>query len=343
MRPLVISLSVVVVLGVGYLGAVRLADWGAGLARVDDGGAVDVEPGLPVTIEVPEGATAVSIGEQLAGAGVVKSSESFQVAVRAAGADESLKAGVYSLETGMSTEEVISLLVAGPATETFWVTVPEGLRVGEILERLASVSGIDLTDLEAALLDGSVTSPWREEPATDLTQWEGLLFPDTYEFPVGVSPTALLQLPATTMELRASTVMDGYSYDLLIIASLIEAEAKVDEDRPAISSVIHNRLEEEMRLQVDATVLYALGERGMSLTLDDLEFDSAYNTYIVDGLPPTPIGAPGIASLEAAANPDETEFLYYVLTTADGGHSFTASYEEFLAFKEQAKADGLIP
>lgn len=343
MRPLIISLSVVAVLGIGYLGAVQLADWGARLAPTDDGEVAEVEPGLPVTVEIPSGSTAAAIGQQLAELGVVGSSESFEVAVRAAGAAESLKAGVYSLETGMGSEEVITRLVAGPVAETFWVTLPEGLRVAEILERLSSVSGVAVVDLESALLDGSVTSPWLEGPATDIAQWEGLFFPDTYEFPVGVGAAALLQLPATTMELRTSTVREDFTYDLIIIASLIEAEAKVDEDRAAISSVIHNRLQDGMRLQIDATVLYALGERGVSLTLDDLEVESVYNTYQVDGLPPTPIGAPGRASLEAAANPAETDFLYYVLTSEDGSHSFTSSYEEFLDLKSQAKADGVIP
>ncbi len=342
MRPLVITLSVVVLLGIGYFGAVRLAEWGAGLTPTEDD-QVAHEPGLPVTIEVPPGATARSIGQQLAEAGVVANADTFELAVRAADAAGALKAGVYPLETGMTSEVVIAILVDGPKAETFWVTIPEGLRIGEVLDRLASVSGISRNALDVALTTGSVTSAWLPEPATSVTEWEGLLFPDTYEFPTGVSPAAMLQLLSDTMASRAGEESPDYPYELIIVASLIEAEAGVEEDRANIASVIFNRLDLGMPLQIDATVLFAMGRRGVALTLDDLQVDSPYNTYLVGGLPPTPIGSPGTASLAAAANPNSTDFLYYVLTSKDGTHSFTSSYDEFLELKQQAKADGVLP
>ncbi|MDH3397677.1 MAG: endolytic transglycosylase MltG, partial [Acidimicrobiia bacterium] len=132
-------------------------------------------------------------------------------------------------------------------------------------------------------------------------------------------------------------------YEGIIVASLIEAEAGVDGDRPLIASVVVNRLDLPMVLGIDATVIYAVGQRGKSLTQSDLDIDSPYNTRKFAGLPPTPIGGPGRASLEAAASPAATDFLYYVLTSATGAHSFTASYDEFLALKQQALNDGLIP
>jgi UPF0755 protein len=229
--------------------------------------------------------------------------------------------------------------------------VPEGLRIGEVLESISEQSGISQEELEQVLLDGSVSTGLLPGGApTTLQEWEGLLFPDTYEFRAEAEAGDVLQLFADTMQRRVEAVdwagllERGLTrYDGIIIASLIEAETRVDGERPLVSSVIENRLDLSMPLQIDATVLYAMGERGMSLTLADLEIDSPYNTYQTGGLPPTPIGAPGRASLEAAADPATTDYLYYVLTSLDGSHSFTASYDEFLQFKAQAKADGVLP
>jgi UPF0755 protein len=130
-------------------------------------------------------------------------------------------------------------------------------------------------------------------------------------------------------------------YDGLIIGSLIETEVLLDEERPTVSSVIHNRLGLGMKLDIDATVLYALGTRDVSLF--DRDVDSPYNTYVVNGLPPTPIASPGRASLEAAAAPDDTEFLYYVLSDLEGHHAFGTTIEEHNANVEQARADGVLP
>jgi UPF0755 protein len=123
-------------------------------------------------------------------------------------------------------------------------------------------------------------------------------------------------------------------YDVVIVASMIEREARFPEDRPKIARVIYNRLSKGMALQIDATVQYALGN-WRPLTLDDLEFASPYNTYLHQGLPPTPIAAPGRASLEAALSPARGKWLYYVVIDAQGHHAFTASYDEFLRLREQ--------
>jgi UPF0755 protein len=131
-------------------------------------------------------------------------------------------------------------------------------------------------------------------------------------------------------------------YDGLIIASMIEREARLDEERPIIASVVVNRLDVGMLLQIDATVVYAVGGT-TELTLDDLAIDSPYNTYRYPGLPPTPIAGVRLASLAAAAAPAETDFIYYVLTGEDGSHSFTDDFDEFLRFQEQARLDGVIP
>jgi UPF0755 protein len=131
-------------------------------------------------------------------------------------------------------------------------------------------------------------------------------------------------------------------YDALIVASLVEAEAKVPEDRPKIARVIYNRLAQGMTLGIDATVLYALQERGDTLTQSDLATDSPYNTRVNRGLPPTPINSPGQASLEAALAPADGDWLYYVLTDADGHHYFTNSFSDFQRAVDDARDRGVF-
>ncbi len=346
---LAVLLAIVVVVAGGFTLARWVQERLPGFAS--DNPRVEVEPGLPVEVQIPRGATAREIGELLAARGVIRSAVEFEASVRLADAAGRLQAGRYDLETGMSTDQVIEELLAGPIVPTYWVTIREGLRIEEILAELEEHTPFGRDELEAALLSGRVTSALlAAEGAPTLQDWEGLLFPDTYQFAETAAVADVLTRLARTMEQRVDAIdwsefeAAGFTkHEGLIVASLIEAETRVDEDRPLVSSVIRNRLERNMPLQIDATVLYALGERGIALTFADLEVDSPYNTYLIDGLPPTPIAAPGRASLEAAASPATTDYLYYVLTSTDGSHSFTASYDEFLRFKEQAKADGVIP
>jgi len=348
LRPFVIVATVVVVLGGGYKAAQKLAEFAGGLSP-EETAATAIAPGQVVSLVIPPGATARQIASQLAESGVVADADEFESAVEGFAAASSLKAGSYELVTGMGLSEVIAVLAKGPAADSYRVTIPEGLRLSEVLDLLAAETPHSLEDLEAALLGGLSSSLLPEGDVT-LASWEGLLFPDTYEFATEGSAVAVVLKLSETMESRVESIdwtaaedAGLTRYQGIVIASIIESEALVDMDRAEISSVIRNRMAIDMRLQIDATVLFAMGVRGVNLTLSDLEIDSPYNTYRIVGLPPTPIGAPRLASLEAAANPNETEFLFYVLTSTEGTHSFTASYDEFLVFKNQAKADGIIP
>lgn len=338
--------AVIVIGGASYLGRTV----GEALGPGDVSGApVDVEPGLDVTVEIPAGSTGQDIGAILAAQGVVRSALEFEVAVRNVEAAQSLQAGTYELVTLMDPADVVAELVAGPGTEVYRVTVIEGLRVEEILTALAESTPHDYSEYEAALLDGSVTTSLVEMPAEPtLTDWEGLLFPDTYEFARDAEPSAILQRMAATMEQRVDSIdwtaweELGYTpYQGLVLASLIETEVLLDEERPVVSSVIHNRLAEGMKLDIDATVLYALGTRDIAEF--DREVDSPYNTYIVAGLPPTPIAAPGNASLEAAAAPETTPYFYYVLSDLEGHHAFAETLDEHNANVAQAREDGVLP
>jgi UPF0755 protein len=344
-------IGLIVLVGVGIVGgASYLGRWIGSSFDSDDGSSgASVVPGQEVTIEIPAGSSAQDIAAILAAQGIVRSALEFDVAVRNSEAAARLQAGTYELETLMDPSEVVALLVVGPTADTYRVTVIEGLRVREILTRLSEASGHSFTDFEEALLSGDVDTSLREIPASPaLADWEGLLFPDTYEFAGSAEPTDILQRLASTMEQRMDSIdwsvveAGGLTpYDGLVIASLIETEVLLDEERATVSSVIHNRLGLGMKLDIDATVLYALGTRDVSLF--DREVDSPYNTYLVNGLPPTPIASPGRASLEAAAAPIASEFLFYVLSDLEGHHAFAATIEEHNANVAQSRDDGVLP
>ena len=334
------------------VGGRAAAGWIGGLAGFsgvpDETG--EVLSGQAVILDVPSGASARQIGSLLVSSGVIASGSEFEAAVREREASSHLKAGGYELVAGSSLSSIVDILVTGPNVTTFRVTLVEGRRIGEAIADLARQSEFSEADFTSALLNGSVQSIYLPENIEGVQAWEGLLFPDTYEFFTDATPPEMLQRLANEMERRVSQLdwqplraKDFSIYQGIVMASIVEAEAGVDEDRPLIASVLFNRLDQGTLLQIDATVLYAMGERGTGLTLDDLEFDSPYNTYVTIGLPPTPIGAPGFSSLDAVSAPEESDFIYYVLTSSDGTHTFTVTYDDFLVAKDQAKADGIIP
>jgi len=303
-----------------------------------------VESGIPVTIEIAPGESAAQIARELDEAGVVASGAEFERVVRDARASNRLQAGSFELETGMDPEAVLAALLEGPGgVEVYRITVIEGLSVGRTLESISNQTGFTLEELTRPLLDETITSGLLPAEPEELRDWEGLLFPDTYEFARDATPVDILSQLAATAEERVAavdwTVLEERGltpYDGIIIASLIEKEVVVDEERPLVASVIFNRLDLGMKLQIDATVIYALGavpEGGLSF--EDLEINSPYNTYLIDGLPPTPISGVRAASLRAAAAPAETDFLYYVRTEESGAHTFTDDFDEFLEIQRQ--------
>ena len=343
---MVVLTAVLVIGGASYLGR----QVGAALGPEDETGApIDVEPGQPVEIVIASGSSGQDIGAMLAVQGVVLSALEFEVAVRNVDAAQRLQAGTYALTTLMDPAEVVAILVAGPTPAVYRVTVIEGLRVEEMLVKLAEITPHEYSELEDALLGGDVVSSLREMPEqTTLSDWEGLLFPDTYEFAKSAPPESILQRMASTMEQRVNSIdwsdwrALGYTeYEGIVLASLIEAEVRVDDERVVVSSVIHNRLAEGMKLDIDATVYYALGTR--DVTRFDRTVDSPYNTYVVVGLPPTPIALPGKASLVAAASPEATEYFFYVLADRDGNHVFAKTFDEHLDNVNRAREDGVPP
>jgi UPF0755 protein len=301
-----------------------------------------VPPGKEVTITVNAGEGSVEIGRSLRDAGVVDSVNRFRDAAEERALDGALKPGTYKLVTGMSIDAVLEILAKGPSTG-IPVTIPEGFTVDQIAEKLAATEQFTKDEVEQALESKDLIATYRPKGEDSL---EGLLFPDTYgiepdDTAVGVIQEMVDQLEVVLSRYQLSTAPRNLTpYQLLIVASMIEREAKVDADRPKIAAVIYNRLAAEKRLEIDATVEYAVGHS--KLTAKDLASRSPYNTYTSDGLPPTPIAAPGEAAIKAALQPVDGDWLYYVLATKEGEHAFTSSYQEFLKLKAQARAKGLL-
>lgn len=312
--------------------------------QVDPGG----DPGPELAISIPEGSSVVNIADILETGEIVTNGRIFReyLRVRAPGP---YQAGEYVFAQRSSMSEAAAVLEGGPVPPDYLdVTVPEGLKLTEIATRLNSeVPHFSSTSVTAALGSLAVRSKYQPEDSTNL---EGLLFPDTYRAATDETETQFLARMVEQMESVAGQLgydqaaeITGYTpYELIIIASMIEREARLPEDQGKISRVIHNRLAEGMKLEIDATVLYALGEHTDELTSTDLEIDSPYNTRRYGGLPPTPIGAPGRGALAAAMSPDEGDWLFYVLATEEGGHFFTSSYDEFLQQKNESKERGLF-
>ncbi|MPZ87284.1 MAG: endolytic transglycosylase MltG [Nitriliruptorales bacterium] len=295
----------------------------------------------PVTVTVPEGAGAGQIAQILEERGVIKSGFAFGVGARLDGRADRIRPGTYELRPGMSTGEILTLLTAAPPpAPSFRVTIPEGLTVEQTVELLASADGSRLTEdqLRAAL--SAVALPeWvprdtlpAEQPYEGLTPYEGLLFPDTYEFLVDEDPVAVLgRLVARTEQAMAQFEpppgLDRYR--VLVLASLIEREARLPEEQEIVSSVIHNRLSVDMRLDIDATVLYANAADTDRVLISDTELDSPWNTYRTAGLPPTPISGAGQGAIAAAAAPADTPFRFYVVSDPETGeHAFAETLEE---------------
>ncbi len=296
------------------------------------------------TIIIPTGLTASDVAKILEREGVIASATAFLVELRLKGAAERIQPGTYQFKTGQDSGSIIAHLESGPSPSDIRLTLPEGLSIDQAAARLDGFEAITADDYEDLSGDpdkftlpkvgGTIVSP------PDL---EGLLFPSTYFVELGIDAADLIQLQMNTFESKTAGLewerageLGVDPYEVVIIASMIEKEARVPEERARVAAVIYNRLARNMALGIDATTRFALKKWTEPLTKSDLAVDSPYNTRLVTGLPPGPIASPGIQALEAALSPADVDFLYYVLIDEEGHHFFTASYDEFLRAKAQA-------
>lgn len=300
------------------------------------------EPGRPVNITIPKGASAASIGEMLVEKGVIESALAWRITLYLEGGGDDIEAGKYKLFAGLSPKDALGLLAEGASVDFVTVTFPEGSWVKDFARIVGKNTHITADEFLAALESGDVVSQLKPD---DVDSFEGLLFPSTYQVIEDDTAVTLAQRIVDEFERQVeaidfSEIEDrGYSvYDAIIVASMVEAEALVDADRTKVASVIYNRLDVGERLGIDATVSYAIGRHIEELTVSDLATDSPYNTRLYAGMPPTPIGAPGRSALEAAADPAPGDLFFYVVSDCKGNHAFSETAAQFAVDKAAYQA-----
>jgi UPF0755 protein len=288
-----------------------------------------------VAVTVPKGAGVGEIADLLANRGVVSSGFLFEVRATLGGRRGDLKPGSYALKRDMSYGAAIDALTEGPGSNLVDVTIPEGRSRREVARILAG-SGLEGDYLRATERSRRLDpARYGAEGARSL---EGFLFPSTYQVRRGAPVETLVnkQLAAfrtqiAKVDLAAARRVNLTPFDVVTIASLVEREAQVASERPLIASVVYNRLREGMHLGIDATIRFATNNWTQPLTDSQLATPSPYNTRKNLGLPPGPIGNPGLDSLRAAARPARTGFLYYVVKPGTcGRHAFSTTNEQFL-------------
>ncbi|MCZ2856943.1 endolytic transglycosylase MltG [Blastococcus sp. VKM Ac-2987] len=297
-----------------------------------------------VDVRVQEGDTLSDIARTLQEADVIASTGPFVDAAAANPDATSIQPGVYTVRQQMSGEAALELLLDPASRQVSRVTVPEGFTVEQVLARLAEETGTPIEELRAAA-DPNVLSL----PEYANGQLEGFLFPATYDFEPDTTPQQMLQQMVDTFTATAdrlqlterAAALGLTPFEVVTVASMIQSETRLDEERPDVAQVIYNRLEQGIALGIDATLAYGLDKSGNELTVTDLASDNPYNTRNRQGLPPTPISVPGEASLEAALAPSSGELLYYVLESQEGAHFFTSDYGEFQAARQRCAAAGL--
>jgi UPF0755 protein len=303
----------------------------------------------PVAFVVRQGETASTIANRLQREGLISDAELFRRYVQYHDLDSGIEAGEFTIRQTMTIPQIARALQEGRRPEQT-VTIREGLR----LEQIAADVAEQTTIAEDAFLQLATTG-WRDEgygypflstvPST--ATLEGFLFPDTYRLPEDPTPSDLVERMLTTFQERvtnqtqAAAVERGLSiYELVTLASIVEREAVVAEERPLIAGVFWNRLQSGWTLDADPTIQYGMGEPGAwwpVLSTADLTFASPYNTYETTGLPPGPICSPGLASIKAAAQPADTDYYFFLVdcTQDNGSHVFAESEAEHYANYER--------
>ena len=326
-RRLLVIGAIVVVLGLVGAGGGYLYF----KSQVDPSGPA----GPPVSVEIPLGSSTQAIASILEKEGVVKSARNFRLYVRVKSAGP-FQAGSYDLRKRSSFDDVIAALEKGPKLTFERFTVPEGLTIKQVADRVGQLPGRSPQKFLELAGSGAVRSKYQPPGSNNL---EGLLLPETYNLEAKDDERTILERMVRAFESAAAEAgIDDVAqgglvdpYKAIVVASLVEREAKVTDERGMVARVIYNRLAKNMLLQIDASVIYALGrtgEKGLRVLNKDLEVDSPFNTYKNPGLPPAPIASPGRESLRAAVSPTDGPWLYYVVVDAEGRHGFATTLAE---------------
>lgn len=290
---------------------------------------------------VKHGEDVKSIALNLVDEGYIRSDFFFVTLVRLSRKTRSIKSGQYNLEDKMKNTDILRILSRG-IVATIKFTVPEGYNIKQIAELLESRGIISSGDF----LDACSSADLLDRYKIPFENAEGFLFPDTYIIAKDLKAHQIAEVMIKKFfeNLHNISYMDYTQQDLkktIIIASLVEREARLEEERPIIAAVFYNRLQKGKRLESCATVQYVLGKTKERLLFSDLKVNSPYNTYIHSGLPPGPIANPGISSLNAAINPADVDFLFFV-SKRDGSHYFSSTYKEHLNAIQKYSISGRV-
>jgi UPF0755 protein len=299
-----------------------------------------------VLIQIQPGQTAADVATTLRDEDVVASRTAFLEVANRDPRSNSLQPGFYRMLAQMKGADAFELLLDPASRVLGRVTIPEGYTVEQTLEALAKGTEIGIEDYQAAAQNpGAIGLPAYAEG-----RLEGFLFPATYDVEPGMTAVDVLSMMLRRYEQASSSLqieqrsaeLGITPYEAVVIGSLIERESRIDEELPKVARVVYNRLDQNIPLGIDAAILYGLGRTSGGLTASDLARDTPYENRRQTGLPPTPIASPGEAALTAALEPEDGDWLYYVLKDTDGTHLFTDDYNEFLRQKEKSQREGVF-
>lgn len=295
-----------------------------------------------VEVTVPEGASLNRVSNTLFDKGVIKSKTWFRYKAKAAGVDRKIKPGVYSIPSNANLDEIFALLEKGIPDTPVILTIPEGYTLYQIAQRVEELGFGTKDEFLESTKKYFQSGEYSFDTEELFFELEGYLYPDTYHFTDRQTVDDVVNRLTATMEKvfteeykNRAKELDLSIHQVLTIASLIEREAQHDGERATVSGVILNRLKKNMILQIDATVIYGVGEgreHKTELYMSDLEKITPFNSYKVAGLPPGPIASPGKESIHAALYPEEHDYLYYVLSEKEDGHVFTKTHDEHLIY-----------
>lgn len=298
------------------------------------GKALDSNDTQTVSVIISSGSSTGQIGQILEEEGIISSADKFKIWSRIKGYDSRYKAGTYTLSPSMDFQEIADIIVSGKVT-TVNFTIPEGYTIYQTASAIAAKGLGDYDTLVSLIEAGDFEYDFLKDAQNNKNKLEGYLFPNTYTVDEGMNEEQIIKVMLDQFEKQPYKVYaeSGSSYslnDIITVASIIERECKVDEERPLVASVIYNRLAKGMPLQMCSTVQYVLGKQKEVLTYADTRIESPYNTYTNTGLPPGPICSPGLAAIKAALNPADTDYLYFVLSEKlDGTSNFSSDYAQF--------------
>lgn len=330
-KVLLVVLLVIAVVGLGGIVFLNTLD-----------SPLDPDSTAEINVEIPEGTGVNAIGDILESNGVISSAFKFKLYNRISNHEGVLKAGSYTLSPSMDLGTIFDTMINATGEDVEFY-LPEGLTIEQTAQKLADQGVGTYEGFMDAIENGTYDYSWLNGNSP-----EGYLLPDTYRVAKGSSETQIIdfllkQFEQTVLPVYDSAnqeIKDKYSLnEIVTVASIIERECKVEDERAKVASVIYNRLDQGIKLEMCSTVQYLLlketGEVKETLLNSDLQIESPYNTYQHFGLPPAPICSPGIASLKAALEPADTEYLYFVLSSRlDGTSEFSRDYSKFLKDKD---------